>query len=73
MCVPVSYEPIGDWQTSKLKGISGMFSGAKQFDQSITEWDFSNVIYADRVFEGNGSIKQYLAQIWIKFKSSDEE
>ena len=36
-------QPIGDWNTSKVKDMHSMFKEARSFNQPIGNWDTSNV------------------------------
>ena len=36
---------IGNWDTSKVTDMRGMFCGAKEFNKDIGSWDISNVTY----------------------------
>ena len=39
----LSTKPIGNWDVSNVTNMSGMFEGAKSFNQDISNWDVSNV------------------------------
>jgi surface protein len=36
-------QPIGDWDTSSVTDMEGMFRGAAAFNQPIGDWDTSSV------------------------------
>ena len=49
-------QPIGDWNTSKVTTMEGMFEKATSFNQPIDNWDTSKVTTMDRMFEGASSL-----------------
>ena len=54
-------ESMSQWDLSPTSmTASGMFSGATQFNQSIGNWDVSNIRYLDRMFENATSFNQNL-------------
>ena len=43
---------IGDWDTSKVQSMAGMFANAPIFNQDISGWDTSEVLDMDFMFDG---------------------
>ena len=43
---------IGDWDTSKVQSMKGMFVNALSFNQDVSGWDTSEVLDMDFMFDG---------------------
>ncbi len=52
---------IGSWNTSKVKTMEGMFSGANNFNANISSWNTSSVTNMSRMFENAKSFNRPLA------------
>lgn len=54
------FSGIETWDTSNVKWMVAMFSGAKYFNEDISSWNVSNVIDMAYMFEGAESFNQPL-------------
>jgi surface protein len=59
-CPVFGHGPIGDWDTSLVTDMSGMFVGATKFNQPLDGWDTSAVTDMSYMFQGASSFKQSL-------------
>jgi surface protein len=63
-------QPIGNWNTSQVYNMGGMFEGAKKFNQPIDTWDVSQVEIMNEMFGSASNFNQCLST-WAK-KTSDD-
>ncbi len=64
-------ETMAQWDLSPITSpASLMFSGASQFNQSVSNWDISNIPYIDRMFQNASSFNQNLENWDIRNKQN---
>jgi surface protein len=51
-------QPIGNWDTSRVTNMAGMFFNARSFNQPIGNWDTSFVTDMSRLFSGASTFNQ---------------
>ena len=61
---------IGNWDTSNVTNMSGMFVNASSFDQDIGSWDTSNVTNMEIMFTNASSFNQDIGS-WDTSKVTD--
>ena len=49
-------QPIGNWNTSNVTNMFGMFYQASSFNQDISAWDTSNVTTMNYMFQFNQNL-----------------
>ena len=67
LCYEDFNQPIGNWDTSNVTDMSGMFCSEcadSQFNQDISQWDVSNVTNMSGMFSQGGVFNQDISQ-WI--------
>ena len=63
-------QPIGNWNTAKVKSMSSMFALTSSFNQPLAAWNTSNVTKMDAMFGKATSFNQSLPQ-WDTSKVAD--
>lgn len=56
----LEFGPIDDWDTSRIKNMSGLFQWQQSFNNDISRWDTSNVTSMKEMFQGTRRFNQPL-------------
>ena len=57
-------QPIGDWDTSNLTRMNGMFFNAESFNQNLSGWCVTNITTEPTDFASNSALTNANKPVW---------